>query len=482
MEEKKIPVFDFTSDIKDDEFISRYSSYTSNDKSAKYYIKKLNNEKIEVTISNGNHEEYSCIYWYCEKETIYQMIINGYSLKLDNIYVKDFDIREIDNYQNYLLKDFSSTYSFWDGNTSFKGACFDSGDIRFNEARFHNGKVSFELVTFGYGNVSFSGANFDETAVSFRRAKFADGDVEFGFTHFRESSLSFEDVEFGKGEVTFMLAQFGEGNIFFNGAQFGEGRVNFFSANLSAEIISYENCQAEAVYFENVIFRNYIDLRFKRIDKLVIEDCKVEKIMQCDTANIAKLSFFKTINLGQIYLQWENIFDGKKNAIEQCNIEFWDEDGNPKQREFTAEELASQFRMLKENFHNIGYYDDEDKAYRAYMKYHTNTPKRFLLKIFGLIGGYGTRPGRVLLTALVTIFGFGLLQWWQQWISFTNGTTFHSKFLESIYFSGITFFTIGFGDITPVNAAGGLAAVLEGFLGVTLMSYFTVALVRKLLR
>ena len=34
MEEKKIPVFDFTSDIKDDEFISRYSSYTSNDKSA----------------------------------------------------------------------------------------------------------------------------------------------------------------------------------------------------------------------------------------------------------------------------------------------------------------------------------------------------------------------------------------------------------------------------------------------------------------
>jgi hypothetical protein len=50
-----------------------------------------------------------------------------------------------------------------------------------------------------------------------------------------------------------------------------------------------------------------------------------------------------------------------------------------------------------------------------------------------------------------------------------------------MYYSAITFFTIGYGDYF----GGGiikLLAVLEGFSGVFLMSYFTVAFVRKILR
>ncbi|MFA0815214.1 MAG: potassium channel family protein [Anaerofustis sp.] len=56
------------------------------------------------------------------------------------------------------------------------------------------------------------------------------------------------------------------------------------------------------------------------------------------------------------------------------------------------------------------------------------------------------------------------------------------KLLKGCYFSTITFFTIGYGDVLPANAWSAVLSGAEGFVGVVLMSYFTVALVRKLLR
>ena len=52
---------------------------------------------------------------------------------------------------------------------------------------------------------------------------------------------------------------------------------------------------------------------------------------------------------------------------------------------------------------------------------------------------------------------------------------------KSFYHSAITFFTIGYGDHYPVGHIRWLSAI-EGWAGVFLMSYFTVAFVRKILR
>lgn len=49
---------------------------------------------------------------------------------------------------------------------------------------------------------------------------------------------------------------------------------------------------------------------------------------------------------------------------------------------------------------------------------------------------------------------------------------------EALYVSGITFATIGYGDITPVGMTRFLA-IVEGLLGVTLMSAFVVSLVKR---
>jgi hypothetical protein len=50
-----------------------------------------------------------------------------------------------------------------------------------------------------------------------------------------------------------------------------------------------------------------------------------------------------------------------------------------------------------------------------------------------------------------------------------------------VYYSAITFFTIGYGDYFAEGYLKPFAA-FEGFTGVFLMSYFTVAFVRKILR
>jgi hypothetical protein len=56
-----------------------------------------------------------------------------------------------------------------------------------------------------------------------------------------------------------------------------------------------------------------------------------------------------------------------------------------------------------------------------------------------------------------------------------------SSFAISMYYSAVTFFTIGYGDYFPYGLLRWVACV-EGFAGVFMMSYFVVAFVRKMLR
>ena len=61
--------------------------------------------------------------------------------------------------------------------------------------------------------------------------------------------------------------------------------------------------------------------------------------------------------------------------------------------------------------------------------------------------------------AVGLIFGFALLQW-------SLGSQLRSPgegalFPVYLYFSGVTFFTLGFGDVTPINPLGRFLAVAE---------------------
>jgi hypothetical protein len=66
-------------------------------------------------------------------------------------------------------------------------------------------------------------------------------------------------------------------------------------------------------------------------------------------------------------------------------------------------------------------------------------------------------------------------------ISAVNNPDNLSMFTQSFYHAAITFFTIGYGDTFPTGISR-IIAGFEGFMGVFMMSYFTVAFVRKILR
>ncbi|WP_026476807.1 potassium channel family protein [Alkaliphilus transvaalensis] len=166
-------------------------------------------------------------------------------------------------------------------------------------------------------------------------------------------------------------------------------------------------------------------------------------------------------------------------------------------------DLAKQFLILKESYNKLGYYDYEDEAYILFKRYQMkNDLKEFLeynnifKKIWGLtkylnkkivfdyIGEFGMNPIRIGGSMFLVILLFGIIYAFCPYIEFA-GTNMHadilSKLYESLYFSGITFLTIGYGDIQPIGLTR-ILTIIEGFLGLFLMSYFVVAFSRKVIR
>ncbi len=116
--------------------------------------------------------------------------------------------------------------------------------------------------------------------------------------------------------------------------------------------------------------------------------------------------------------------------------------------------------------------------------------KRALSKLVDLFCGYGEAPLRIISLSIMIIFICALLY------SFTglnyqdnihNVSSQHtisenfSVFLSSIYFSVVTFTTLGYGDITPIGISRTIAAV-EAFTGSFTLALFVVVFVKKMTR
>lgn len=94
------------------------------------------------------------------------------------------------------------------------------------------------------------------------------------------------------------------------------------------------------------------------------------------------------------------------------------------------------------------------------------------------IGGF-SNPCRILLIGVISLTVFSLC-YMLPYTSFKVGDENLNglSLLESLYFSGITFTTIGYGDFAPMGWTRFLA-VTEGFTGVLLISAFLASLIRK---
>jgi len=65
--------------------------------------------------------------------------------------------------------------------------------------------------------------------------------------------------------------------------------------------------------------------------------------------------------------------------------------------------------------------------------------------------------------AMLMIIGFTLVHWGVR--TPLNNSTETGNFVSYLYFSGVTFFTLGYGDVVPLHGAGRALAILEAGLG-----------------
>lgn len=116
---------------------------------------------------------------------------------------------------------------------------------------------------------------------------------------------------------------------------------------------------------------------------------------------------------------------------------------------------------------------------------------RLKSKCIDLFCGYGERPGNVVIFSLGLIFVCACLYFVlglrfegeHLQLNFTQGGFIENVkgFLISLYFSVVTFTTLGYGDVTPLGGSRPVAA-LEAFTGGFTMALFVVVFVKKMTR
>lgn len=401
--------------------------------------------------------------------------------------------------------------------TNFEHADFKAGRINFEHAMFHCETVSFVNGTFHAKETNFRRVNFGKSRVRFQFAEFSDGNkiferirvmgsvfdfrrvlfnsgkVDFRRSLFSDSYVTFEEIHVTSGKFTFRNAHVEGEDMTFRRAEFGTADVSFDQTDFSNRSITFEGCKADVISISDAFVRGTLDLRIKRVQFLDLSQTYLYGITDLnfeERKSLEKLSFRGVRNLGKIIIDWRE--NSVQKLIERAGG--------------TEEQLAEQFNILKANFSDNGQYTDEDSAYVCFKRYeHRVMKKRYLQKsagwkkpfvhfaffcrllIFDKAGVYATSPARVLGSMMITISFFAALYVILHYtgageiVNAVNASDKLNIVDKSFYHSAITFFTIGYGDYYPISFSR-LVSAIEGWTGVFMMSYFTVAFVRKILR
>jgi hypothetical protein len=330
--------------------------------------------------------------------------------------------------------------------------------VDFRTVDFGSGRINFNRSVFGNGEVNFEGASCKSGKIQFKKVGMGTGPKNFNLMEMERTDISFEKTEFGDGDVSFYESKFHH--------------------------LSLKSCHLD----------HYVDLRLYKTELLDISDTIVRDIIDLEPYDFPVM--IKTLDMsgmrliGKLFINWRD---------NKCKDIIINQEGT------TLRQKAEQFRILKENFNGTGKYEDEDKAYIMFKRYESmswlteqkekgglirvlsHIPNGFKWVVFDKIGLYATSPGRVLISVVVFWIFFGLVYFiidmtgLGKTVSSVGNPDNLSALLQSFYHSAITFFTIGYGDVYPVGVSR-IISGLEGFMGVFMMSYFTVAFVRKVLR
>jgi uncharacterized protein YjbI with pentapeptide repeats len=393
------------------------------------------------------------------------------------------------------------------GKADFTGSIF-KGTATFYKATFQDA-ADFKGATFRDAN--FEGAKFKSTGlfigtafkdVDFRKATFQGAD--FSRATFQGDAIFWEaiflDVNFP--ETTFKDADFRE--VTFRDANFWG--ATFRDANFWGAIFQRH------VAFGRCIFSGTADFREAIFQGADFSDITVKEFFELNPKSIPGILDFRGVKFffsGSISVDLENTLFHRAHLQNIIFIDCdWPDDyiiyeekhRNDKDTDLTFNQLETIYRDLKQTMQNHGDYTKAGEFYYREMEMRRKgaaKKNRIWLEVYRLLAGYGEKPGRVIFMAALVIFiaavlfafgGIVIGEFTPEERIINYDLTFSipggpaiRDFGQCLYYSFVTFTTLGYGDIHPVGYSK-IIACAEAFTGAFFIALFVVVFVRKMAR
>jgi len=248
--------------------------------------------------------------------------------------------------------------------------------------------------------------------------------------------------------------------------------IHFEGASLKH--CTFEDGKIHNCYFEHADL-SYVNLKNSSISTCNFQESTLAGANLQET-KITNCSFIDA-NIRDISISTSTFLDEKTNFGKELKTE---KEGN---LHFASIEYKQIKQMYKNSsLYNIAdhYHYKENIAKRKTKPKHS--PARILNYMFGdLLCKYGTSFGRVLTASMVIILFTTLLYMPNDALKYNGSILHYTSFSNALYFSIVTFTTLGYGDFHATGYARFVAG-MESFMGAALIALFTVIVARKLIR
>jgi len=286
-----------------------------------------------------------------------------------------------------------------------------------------------------------------------------------------------------------------EKDIIFNSSVF-KGQARFRSA-VFHDIAGFDGCTFEGVVnFKNAWFKG--DAKFRTAifhGYCLLGNAVFESSARFTNTHFAKGADFSSVRfVGNS--DFSGVYSSSRSVPNHQGVTF------DRQRYGNDE---SFWRFVKQSAHEAGHYGMSGEAFyrersaglrqrilgfdfprlsrwqrtRRLIRAARLLPEIFLVK---LLFGYGERPVRVLIAGVMVILACAFFYCQPGALKYA-GQPVEPSFPQSLYFSTITFTTLGYGDLYPADM--GLirsVAMVEAVAGLCLMSLFVVCLAKRFSR
>ena len=248
-------------------------------------------------------------------------------------------------------------------------------------------------------------------------------------------------------------------------------------SNIHFEGANLKHCNFQGGKIHDCKFE-HVDLSHTEFKNSTINNCDFSeaqcmgmnlhgsKIIDCDF----KDAIIKDISLDRVLIDQHTTFGHKIRSEKEKNYHY----------------AAVEYKQIKEMYKSSSLHSLADKYYHKEMVMKRKTmsmlhPHYWLNFIFGdLLCKYGTSFVRVIMAAILVVVGCASAYTVNNSLIYHNSVV-DASFADALYYSTVTFTTLGYGDFHPIGEMRYLAAV-ESFVGAALLSLFTVIVARQLIR